>query len=756
MKKLVLFLSLIVSSAFGQKGTTSLNGTNTLSGFGKFGGQKDQISLRRYNGTVKKYYAYDALFRAISNKKAAIGVTIRNDSTQSTDGKISAAHVVLRNDSLLVLLRRNYNQSLVKIFGKRNFTFPQYIKVVVDGNKLEVFSTKRTDGKLLQKQYENDTAFVNWTHKTPNLLFPVYNNVATTEIASVRYIPISDTPSSGSGGGGVTPPDTNTSVPSYYVSVSNVAKNISIQTTPNYIPLDSIGQFSAPTFQNAQGDIRPKWGVWWNFFGKYFVDANKEAWQFGLMGNANINPSFYYGNGTRGEEFIWPIDYNSGTNWPDDIDPVAGESFYTFQSTIPSYHRFFEEGLHNGQRLDSLGLEGSYDLGRSVAQDLVQGWGDNVGGKTQRGLIGWDVEDGSADYGSEVHRAGVIGMAENTTGDVSSDYGGALGSTLGYIHDQETGEKKMLYYPDSAGNYAPGVISLDWKSDTQVLSIPSRGVLNKRLIDYPNIIPSTEVSFYSHEWAKQDSVYSFGAGYSIVTNKYGVGRNTEHFFARAGVILETQSHYCRHKLNNRRNKVLTKVIADKGPIGLNPFIRLANGSFQADTDTTRRAALCGREYAFDLVSLTYMNSVDLHEWDKNSYTFPKSHDTYVGFFAAMKMLMTNGGADAYNEMVPQYWETEQSYDHINWVKHKAVDWADSPTILPCRTKVGNMKFEAMCWRTEDIEPTEVWLRANVNGVMREIHVTPNSWETTNPKHKGKALNLIPVKDKDYFYILNSY
>ncbi|MEA5260426.1 hypothetical protein VB264_21680 [Arcicella aquatica] len=537
-------------------------------------------------------------------------------------------------------------------------------------------------------------------------------------------------------------------------SFSNVAKEIAIQTKVNDLPLQLIGKFTIPTYINAQGYIRPKWGVWWNFWGKPFTDNHINPWEVGLMGNVTIVPEFYSGYGKRGLDYIWQIDLERGKPWNNDIDPFVGKRFQEFISTIPYQHRFFEGSLSGGEKLSSKGMEGAYDFGRSTSLDATMGWGDNINGKSHRGLVSVDIEDGTADYGDKLHRAVLIGMAESTTGDVSSDYGGPI-NTLGYIHDRENGEKMTLYYPDAEGNYtnSKAKFSEDWLASTTPISIPSKGVINKRPIDYPNIIPSNEISFYSHEFTQQGKTYDLGNGNMVVINKYGNNRNTEHFLARAGTLLEWQSWYCRYKLNNRRNKMLTKVIADKGPIGLNPYVKLANGNVVEDAILAHRGAMAGRRYAFDIVSINYMNNVDLHEWDKNSFVDNKAHDTYIGFFAAIKMLMTNRGGDSYLEMVPQYWETEQSYDHKNWVKHKAVEWADSPKVLPCRTKVGPKKLEAMCWRSEGIEPTEVWLRANVDGVYQEIHITPDAWETTNPIYKNKPLASIPTADKEYFYTM---
>jgi len=742
MKQRLFLLSLLFLSltGFGQSSTT-------LKGIGSIGGTTDKITLRKYNGSLTSAYLYRAYFAKVSDKKAGVGIAIRNDSVNSTNGKIAVTHVLFRNDSLLVYSRDSLNKPLVKLFGKKNIPLPQYAGIEVNNNKLKVYTSKYADYRNPTKHYESNTIFTKYRYKTPNLIFPISKTVASVDIKGIAIKSITADTS----GGGVTPPE-----PTILASISNVAKTIPIQTTINFVPLNSIGEFTAPTYTNAQGYIRPKWGVWWNFFGKYFVDANKDAWQFGLMGNTAITPNFYYGNGLRGQEFIWPLNYDSGLPWPDDIDPYVGQSFWTFTSSIPYQHRFFEEGLHGGQRLDSLGLEGSYDFGRGVAKDPVMGFGDNVGSKSHRGLIAVDIEDGTADFGSQYHRAALIGMAENTTGDVSSDYGAPI-NTIGYIHSPETGAKILDYYPDSLGNYPSGAnISTDWLSTTPTLSIPSRGVSNKRPVDYPNIIPSSEVSFWSYEWAKQDSVYNLGGGNTIIINKYGSGRNSPHFLARAGTLLEWNAWYCRYKLSGRRFKMLTKVIADKGNIGLNEYVPLASGGYAPDVLNEHKGALAGRKNAFHLVSLTYMNSVDLHEWDKNSYDGNKSHDTYVGFFAAMKMLMTNGGAADYLDFVPQYWNTEQSYNHTTWVKHKAIDWADSSSILPCRTKVKSNKLEAMCWRPEGIEPTEVWLRANVGGTMREIHIEPSSWETLNPLYQNTAKNLLPNKEKDYFYIIKSY
>ncbi len=242
MKKLIFLLFLSTFLSCGQKVSTSLDGTTVLTGKGNFGGNKDIISLKRHNDTVSIYYAYDALFKSISNKKAAVGISIRNDSARNLDGRMSALHVILRNDSLLVLHRKNFYDNLTKIFGKKNVNLPVYLKVVKNYDKVEVWSTRRKDGKYLTLQFQKDSVFRGWKYKIPNLIFPVSTQISSAEVASVKYTAISTVRDDTTV---ITPPDTTTIPP---VVAFGEIPSISFPAPEmlNQVDYSSIGDFDIP------------------------------------------------------------------------------------------------------------------------------------------------------------------------------------------------------------------------------------------------------------------------------------------------------------------------------------------------------------------------------------------------------------------------------------------------------------------------------------------------------------------------------
>lgn len=210
MKKLFVFLSiLLLFQCTAQKSTTiSSTGITTLKGIGSLGGTTDKISVRRYNNTLSTPYLYGAYFKTISDKKAGVGISIRNDSTSSLDGKLQSAHVILRNDSLLVYKRSTYNQTLSKIYGKANVPLPTYLTAEANGNKLKIYTSKKSDGINLTKILDKDSVFLGWRYKTPNLLFPIAKQVSSVDITGISIkTAIVDTtgsnaPSNNTGGGG--------------------------------------------------------------------------------------------------------------------------------------------------------------------------------------------------------------------------------------------------------------------------------------------------------------------------------------------------------------------------------------------------------------------------------------------------------------------------------------------------------------------------------------------------------------------------
>lgn len=523
--------------------------------------------------------------------------------------------------------------------------------------------------------------------------------------------------------------------PYSYPSATNAAKNVPIQTQIQRIPLENYAPFTIPFSTDTRGNESPNWGVWWQVSGNEFRKTIK-PWDVGLTGVADYMDAFAFGAGQRGKDFIYYYNPDMGKPWANDIDPKVGKRWQDFVSDVPERHRLGTS--QHGEDWSNKPLYELYDMGKNDDSSPHLGQGDNLNGKVRRGLCTSDVENGN-ELGSERHRAFLIGMAENTTGYVAEMYG-AIFNTIGY--------KLATCYPDSKGNYsAQTPLSSDWAGNGYV-TIPEKKVINKRLTDYPNIMPSTEVSFYARTFAPHGSSFPLGNGQNLLIDKFGKNANCDHPLSVAGTLLETQSWYCINKLGGRRTICLTKCVADKGP---------NIGQIDGDVNPEHRNSHCDRRTAFLLAMLNYFSKVDLYMWDR-AFLDKKGIDCYNGTFAFMRMIATTpqkivNGASLYPSMQPELWDTEQSYDGKTWVKEKAIGWSDSEQKLPCRSKKNANYWEVGCMRSEGVEPTEAWLRTTIDGTIHEIHITPDQWETTNPMYKGISLDKIPTKDKEYYYQL---
>lgn len=537
---------------------------------------------------------------------------------------------------------------------------------------------------------------------------------------------------------------------------TNLAKQLQTQTGINVLDLTIFKPIPIPTY-NDNGTTRVNWNVGWDGFGKIFTDNSVKYYNVGITGSKNILSNFYLGSGIRGIDYVLSYNPDTGLSW--EFDPVANASWRDFISAIPIHFRSVgDANFSYGQEpFFSGSLESCYDSGggNSLSQNL--GWGDNINGKTRRGLVTADIETND-ENGSDKHRAYIIGMAEKTTGLVSSLYGGVF-LTGGYIVDPETGNKKYYNYPQNDGTYLNTAnISQDWKLTTYT-SIPSRGVNNKRLMDYDNIIPCNEQSSHFEWFAQQGSHYPLdNSGNYIPVNKFGLHPTVVHPLGCLGTNLEIQSWYCYHVLNKRRNMFLAKTVADRGSlIGRNEFSIDQNGNYRADSIQSHSNQEIGRKYAFLFGLLTYMNKIDWFIWDKSMNDNEGSGDTYAGVFAVLKMLTDSGGIAAYNDMAPLLWETEYSLDGITWLKTKAIDWNTSTSeVLPVRSKISNSKWEIAAFRPEGVEPLEFFARVTIGGIVRSIHVTQDMWETTNHTYANTALADIPDANKEYYYQLFSF
>ncbi len=189
MKK-VLFLLLLTFTTIAQV-VVKPDKSQIIKGFGALTPTLDKVTLRRYQDSIPSNYTYSALFRKISDKKAAVGISFRNEQVSGSnklDGRIAAIHILLQNDSLKILFRNANNTASATIFSKSNIPIPAYLKAEVDNLGLKLYHTKNLQGKNLKLIYQNDNIFQGWTTRRPNIINPVARVVQTGEVYNISLI----------------------------------------------------------------------------------------------------------------------------------------------------------------------------------------------------------------------------------------------------------------------------------------------------------------------------------------------------------------------------------------------------------------------------------------------------------------------------------------------------------------------------------------------------------------------------------------
>lgn len=568
-----------------------------------------------------------------------------------------------------------------------------------------------------------------------------YYTVQTTATTSARTGNITFTSGSTSANLSVSQAAPTTSSTSK--SETNVAKTIAIIANGvTTLPLSNFRSTAGEsiTYLDAQQERRNSWAVWWHAGNIGFNTQNIMPWQMNLAGGAKYM-SHFGGFATRGLDYVLTSNPDNGNEaWTLDPQtkityPPNGLSYYDFISRIYPYNRF-EGGINIGND-PHFNNEQWFDMGKGGSTSANFGLGDNVLGKAQRGLISADVEnflkldDNMTSF--------LIGLASGTTGYVDEMYSSVSNEYGQITHEPVPGSgsfvKRIIDYPDYPNYPADAQLKPIWDYRNPVkVTISSRGITNKSVLDYPNIQPSSEVSTYYREFLPQGSTDIRSDGTSYTVNKFGAFNTwtVASPMVTFGSLIEKWSEYSLNRLG-RRFKAMSKLISDRADLGAGGIAGRSN-------------VICNRKYGFLIGLITYMNGADWHVWGEYSNT-NTSIDGYVGALAMIKMVETSGGIAAFPNMTPQFWNSEYSLDGTNWKKTKAIDWADSMTdVLPVRIKVGPGKMEVAAFRAEGVEPTEFWARAVVNGVMRTIHVTSTDWDTTQPDGTGK----------EYYYKMFTY
>ena len=520
----------------------------------------------------------------------------------------------------------------------------------------------------------------------------------------------------------------------YLPALSNSVKML-VPSTTNILNVSHFGTVPQRTYTDETGYVRPVWGVYWDLPHDSFTAAGKTAWQLGLsalMIGGQVNPD--------------PA--KNGVDYQD-------EGYYSFTSALPYYNRGHNQYTANDQTEPWVtGTdEQLYDQGREIGQSNLIGGADNVGGKTKRLIVMADVEN-NLENGSRKHRVFCFGAADKTLGYFVSLYS-CVFIELGYTEDLETGQKKMYNYPDANGNYssfAYNKINPDWKIETTT-TLSSRGLFNAKFVDYKNILPCQEQSFYFESIAPQGSQYPLDtSGNFINVNKFGSNKTVQHPLSITGTSMEWQAWYCRYKLNNKRNMFMPKLLADKGNwLGRNEFSKASNGQFLPDLLVEHSNRQIGRKYAFLFTLLGFINGLDLEIWDR-AIQNNGGIDTYGGLLGAIEMLDNLGAVAEYRNLIPEYWNSQYSLDNGNtWLKTYAINWDTSTNnVLPVRISKSANKVLLTAYRPEGVEPLSFVAKTTIAGVVKYFHVGANDWQTTDYAYRDTALNALPNSAKHYY------
>lgn len=543
-------------------------------------------------------------------------------------------------------------------------------------------------------------------------------------------------------------------------SFVNLLKKVPIETQPDKFSVLPFAGVTVP-LKNWDGTRQfPKYPIVWHSKLDNFIAAGKKVWDLGISFPTDIKPNLgnMSGDGVRCTDYILYADPNTGIPYANGIDTQCNQNLNNFVSARPFHRRVKSEG--GSAIVGNLTNEQLYDDGFQYVNSDLFGFGDNVGSKKNTGFSVTDIENGEHGRFEEVPV--VVGMANNSLGAVTSMYNQAINIAfpdlshypLDYINGGYRTTRVLLDgTPTSEIN---NVITDAWKPESKV-TISSRGILNKGLIDFPNAYESSEVSCYASAAYFQGDIINYDGTNTRIINKFGLNRNTEHIVAHTIYATQVRKWYLRKYFNDRGFFTLAKTLCDRANIGLTQF---TTGSSYV-TNPALSGTHLPRELAFDKTMFVPFEGSYFHHWDRN--TVGKIIDGDNGELFAIHLLhqkktLPQGSfsfIDLYNTFDFKLWTAEISYDGgATWKQEKGTDYILSPSsILHAQCLSSSGIWAVFLARPENTEVKACKLRIMYGGSYKYFDVTPSMWETTNPAYANTPLANLPDKEKDYYYDL---
>ncbi|MEA5458676.1 hypothetical protein VB796_06495 [Arcicella sp. LKC2W] len=556
------------------------------------------------------------------------------------------------------------------------------------------------------------------------------------------------------GGGSSTTPNTP------FFAFTNTLKTVPVETQTDKFSPHLFGNIPVKLKDYDATRKMPKYPIVWHHKLDNFANNGKRWYDVGIAFAIDHIPVFGGAGQVKCVDWIYYNDPSTGQAWTTGKDPECAKGVNDFVSAIPFHYKAFGDG-GTVNDFGNITNDQLYDLGHGYTRSATLGYGDNEGNKTNLGLVITDVENG--EHGRDQEIPLVIGMAENVVGLAVDMYGQSI--TIAY--------PTLSHYPIDyiTGGYSATRINIDGSSTTDAnnvinalwnqtikVDIPSKGISQKNLTNYPNAAESSEISSSASAVFRQGETIHYdndNPNLTRQTNKFGVNRNAEHPIAHTMYGVEVRKWHLRKNYPQNAMFTLTKALADRNNIGLTTW-----GKHGDYIDNLALKSLHhNRRTVLGQFMMTAMGGSYYYHWDRNSEN--KDLDGINAIFQGAKMInqdiVTSVGTvsfvDLFDQMDFKLWTSEISYDNgVTWESKKGTDYIMSQTsITQFQALSSNGIWFFYLHRNENTEKTACKLRIKRNGLYHYVNITNEMWETTNPAYKDTAKSQIPNSDKDYIF-----